>query len=504
MRGSSARRSLPSNPASDDSDDDGGAAVAPARPRPDGNEAVRRSRPEGNEAVYGGRPWALHFRVNSSRPEVFDIVTHVLSGDSDWVELPAGLGLKTTWNLLWTWSRPRVNYDHLLSWQRVNHYPGARHLTRKDLLARALLKMQKMVKGGRFQGEFDVCPTTFLLPQDYPALVSEFHRVKAVSLESGETNLWIMKPCGLSRGRGISVVASLDDVTYSDPVVVQRYIPRPMLLRGHKFDLRLYVLVTSFQPLEAFVYTEGFARVATKKFNDNAEGCDDKFVHLTNASIQKHGSYEDSGNSGPFAGASANEAAQTKCTLDFLWKVLTAEDSTLDVSAVWSSICNLIVKSLVAAEDEVPHQPNSFEVFGYDVLIDEDRRPWLIEVNASPSMARETPLDARIKESMIRDTVRLIAPIAFDRDELVRVFDRRLRDLEAVARPPAQKRRNAAAKDDDPTHADLEGVLHHSERPRKYGEPPARMGGYETLAPSPLYDRIRKIKRSVCKERDPV
>ncbi|CAN0012839.1 unnamed protein product, partial [Hapterophycus canaliculatus] len=51
-----------------------------------------------------------------------------------WEELPTGLGLKTTWNLLWTWSKPHIRYSSLLVWQKVNHFPNSRELTRKDLL----------------------------------------------------------------------------------------------------------------------------------------------------------------------------------------------------------------------------------------------------------------------------------------------------------------------------------------------------------------------------------
>ena len=62
----------------------------------------------------------------------------------------------------------------------------------------------------------------------------------------------------------------------------------------------------------------------------------------------------------------------------------------------------------------------------YDVLIDEDLRPWLLEVNASPSLARETALDARIKNALVRDTVRLVDPPIFDRAAVARVLKRRL------------------------------------------------------------------------------
>jgi tubulin polyglutamylase TTLL5 len=67
-------------------------------------------------------------------------------------------------------------------------------------------------------------------------------------------NLWILKPSCLSRGRGIFLLDSASNAVCQQPSVVQRYIADPLLLHGHKFDLRLYVCVTSFNPLEAFMY----------------------------------------------------------------------------------------------------------------------------------------------------------------------------------------------------------------------------------------------------------
>ncbi|EGB06860.1 hypothetical protein AURANDRAFT_2653, partial [Aureococcus anophagefferens] len=293
--------------------------------------------------------------------------------------------------------------------QKVNHYPHAKHLTRKDFLARSIGRCRHLAAtggGGKHAGFFDLCPETYLLPAEYSALVAA-HVDKQ---KRGAKPTWIMKPVGLSRGRGISVVSSIEDVTYADPVVVQAYLDRPRLLGGHKFDLRLYVLVTSFAPLEAFLYREGFARVATKPFSAPGDDNGDKFVHLTNASIQKHGGQEKGELYGPLAGAGPDEAGGTKCSLDFLWRRLRREDPTFDEARVWDGVRELVLKSLVCVEDSIPHQPNSFELFGYDVLIDADSRCWLIEVNASPSMARETSLDADVKERCIRDVINLVDP----------------------------------------------------------------------------------------------
>ena len=50
-------------------------------------------------------------------------------------------------------------------------------------------------------------------------------------------------------------------------MVISKYLKNPLLLKGYKFDLRIYILVTSMNPLEAFIYNEGFARVSTEKFS---------------------------------------------------------------------------------------------------------------------------------------------------------------------------------------------------------------------------------------------
>ena len=61
------------------------------------------------------------------------------------------------------------------------------------------------------------------------------------------------------------------------------------------------------------------------------------------------------------------------------------------------------------------YRNNCFEVFGFDILVDSDLKPWLVEVNLSPSLATDSPLDMIIKTNLISDTLNLTKVCRFDR-----------------------------------------------------------------------------------------
>ena len=281
-------------------------------------------------------------------------------------------------------------------------------------------------------------------------------------------------------------------LTYSQTSVIQKYVEDPLCLDGYKFDLRLYVLVTSFKPLEAFIYTDGFARVSTNKYSLNRSDMDNKFIHLTNSSIQKlneKGPSQDNPlNDFDCEGDSGGSKISLKGTYG-LWARLVKKG--IDVDAVWKSIELLVVKSLVIIDDKMSYQPCAFEVFGYDVLIDSKLRCWLIEVNASPSMARENKLDIRVKNSMIKDTISLISPAPFNREAIARILKRRFADI--------AKNKFLLGKNDTELEKDLREILGDF-LPRKYGEDPKIMGDYEKLCPNTkIHAQVLKMKSRIIK-----
>ncbi|RHY34358.1 hypothetical protein DYB32_000994 [Aphanomyces invadans] len=340
---------------------------------------------------------------------------------------------------------------------------------------------------------FDIAPETFILPHDYIPFVQAFKR--RADAVGATHNFWIMKPVALSRGRGISLLNDLGQVAYGDAVVVQKYIENPLLLDGFK----------------AFFYNEGFVRICTHRYSTDSADLGNLFMHLTNSSIQKHGHMDQVAyvarrchaavrhvwrSENPVHHADATEAGGTKASLAYLWSRLAAANAPVD--AIKAAIVDVIVKSLVAGEDSIPYQVNSFDLYGYDILLDDQYRPWLIEINSSPSMARENHLDYVIKDALLYDTMRVVNPLHFDRAALVSVLQRRADELaHDKKRPNLMHPMEAEARAMRQLNEDLTDIL-RGHVPRQHGEMPEHMGNFQRIAPSAIH-----TQRSCFRENPP-
>lgn len=91
---------------------------------------------------------------------MYDIITTAFLRTTKWEELPHGMNLKTSWNLLWSWSKPEVDFNKLLVFQKVNHFPQNKNISRKDLLYKNLDNFKKVTKAS-----IAFVPLTFNLPK---------------------------------------------------------------------------------------------------------------------------------------------------------------------------------------------------------------------------------------------------------------------------------------------------------------------------------------------------
>lgn len=155
----------------------------------------------------------------------------------------------------------------------------------------------------------------------------------------------IVKPDQGSQGKGIFLTNDLESVVREDTTsVVQQYMQNPYLLDGLKFDLRLYVLVLSCEPLKIFLYEEGLVRFATQPFKPFDKTSDKScynnlFMHLTNYAINKE--------SNQFRAAkSMEDDSSHKRTLKKVLERLRAEGQ--DTDCIMGEIKEVIIKTLIS------------------------------------------------------------------------------------------------------------------------------------------------------------
>uniref|UniRef100_A0A915DH08 Tubulin--tyrosine ligase-like protein 5 n=1 Tax=Ditylenchus dipsaci TaxID=166011 RepID=A0A915DH08_9BILA len=280
-------------------------------------------------------------------------------------------------NLFWTNTHVGAHVlRSMKSWQRINHFPRSYLITKKDTLYESIDRASV-----QYGDLFDFIPDPF-----------------------------IVKPAGSSRGIGIRFINSeqqVDELNNNEKLLISRYIDRPFLVKSLKWDLRVYVLVTSFYPLIIYIYSDGLARFAVHEYEENRGNYADVNTHLTNYSLNK--------SSKKFVKNVGidSENVGHKWTLGALLREM--EKQGVDTPLLMVRIEDIVIKTLLSIQGSVAascrklnlHPKCCFELFGFDILVDENLKPWLLEVNLSPSLACDAPIDSILKTNLLADTLNI-------------------------------------------------------------------------------------------------
>ncbi|CAD5121314.1 DgyrCDS9843 [Dimorphilus gyrociliatus] len=387
------------------------------------------------------------------------------------------VGEDEDWNLYWTdQSVALERVMEMKRYQKINHFPGMAEICRKDLLARNLNRMIKL-----FPKEYNVFPKSWCLPADYGDLQA-YSRAK-------RHKTYILKPESGCQGKGIWVTKNTKEIKAHEHMLCQIYVSKPFLIDGFKFDLRIYVLVTSCDPFRIFVFKDGLARFATQKYLDPTHAnVDNVFMHLTNYAINK--------NSKDFI-RDDEAGSKRRITTINKWFV----KNGYDIDQIWRDVDDVIIKTLVSAYGVLKHNyrtcfPNHFkssacfEILGFDVMFDKKLRPYVLEVNHSPSFHTDAKLDKEIKEALLHDTMVLINVGAIDKKKVMEEERKKVKErlLHKGSKKATREQMDAA-------------ISSHLEQLEKFED--AHLGNFRRIYPmrgSEKYDKFFQTSGSLYQE----
>ena len=270
----------------------------------------------------------------------------------------------------------------------------------------------------------------FWFDKNYNFLQNQYINISKNFLS--DKNYWIIKPPDLYQGKCIQISDDFDEInktiknmfkgvnkrlesdTNSDDdesndenkkkkvyskitcfneVIVQKYLDNPLLYKKRKFDIRCYVLVDS--NLNVFFCREGHLKGSSEFYNIYTTN---KFIHITNHSLQKKSSkfeqYE-YGNEMSYEDFKSF-MKEENIPLENFNKMI--EDMKILVKISFKSVG----KKLLRVSPVL-----CFEIFGYDFILDNDFKPWILEINNNPGLGISSPVIEKLVPRMFDDALRL-------------------------------------------------------------------------------------------------
>jgi tubulin polyglutamylase TTLL4 len=259
--------------------------------------------------------------------------------------------------------------DGLKPCQRICHFNKAFCIGTKSAFHRAATALS-----AKLDNSFQFYLPTYILPEQ----LEEFKAAAA------SAPLWIQKPVGRSRSRGIKLLTEAPEaLPEGSRVVVQKYAPYPLLIDEKKFDIRVYAAVISADPLLIYLYNEGFMRIAKIPFNENSMKMECHMTTVEDCAVEN---------------------------LDRLWPLL--ESSKLDPALIRQRMEDVIAGIIAINRENFLQQKNpknSFQLYGFDFIVTLDGNIYFFEANVSPSMSFRNKVEENIKKQLMVDLFNLVS-----------------------------------------------------------------------------------------------
>lgn len=275
-------------------------------------------------------------------------------------------------------------------WKIINRIPFINILCRKAPFSIIIEKIRHF-----YPSLYSFYPKTFIIPDQIDLFFSARQK---------DGFPYIIKPTSGSLGKGITIIKpGQESFSLSNQLSVAQEYVEGLLIDNTKFDLRIYVLIASISPLRIYVYRDGLARFCSEDASHDSD-----YAKLTNVTFNK-------------TNTNVGEMSKISRLISDVFPIL--ESKGVDVEKLWNKIDNVVALSIFSSygylkRAEAAFCPSSvcysrcFQVLGFDILIDKELNPHVLEVNYRPSLDFYRGKERRMKVAMIRDAILLAAPLS--------------------------------------------------------------------------------------------
>ncbi len=296
------------------------------------------------------------------------------------------------WDLLWYFKHepPTELYKNISDLRRINHIPGIHVLTNKWNL---FTHLSRHWETGGLDNKTNPIHRYFPNSWKYPEEEEEIRR----RLQRQPEKPLILKLMNTANGVAMELLQHENELPGHGQWLAQEYLDDPHLINGRKYILQVFLLITSSDPLTAYLYRDGEANLAVQPYSTDPEQRKNPGIHIATTVLQAH---------------QADFDLAKHCLTLKQWREHVAE--TTNATHLWTEIETILKETLRAvaeplretANEQLAHPEQCFELLAVDIMLDSTLKPWLIECNRSASM--QTQYSGYLKSALLKDALGLI------------------------------------------------------------------------------------------------
>ena len=318
------------------------------------------------------------------------------------------------WNYNFYWdiypnSDDKEVFIHKNKYQLIGQFPGEN--TYKDGINYFYNKLKN-----KFPNDYNYMPETYKWPEQKNEITNKF-----INYEYNPKDVWLFKPARDSFGNGIKIIDNYEQIknSFYYRFLISKYIMNPMLINNKKFDMRAYVLVTGMNPLKIYFFKDGYIKITVKNFTLDYKSINDNCVHITTSDInlkcygKKEYKYD------------TNIYDEKSNFWSFLQFERYCNKNGVNYTHIIEQMKDIVIKTFISLNSDFIKlinennlkDRNLFQLYGLDLIVDNNYKVYLLEINRNPSMRGGHAVCDYIFDNIISDTLNIVGVVPFSHDD---------------------------------------------------------------------------------------